>query len=850
MPVFETGYKVPTVFGMKRLHFCVFVCFVLFAQLLAAADIYVSPNGSDRNNGSKEKPFATLNRALRAARELRRLNHESSQAGIHIILRGGNYQVLETIVIKPEDNGTREGSTFIEAAPNEQPVLSGGVKITHWKKLVIPVHGLQKKHQSNVWVADVPRVNGNQFNFRQLWVNDAKAVRAKSSNGDGMLRILNWNKVEAACVIPTLPFNNLDQAKGLELFIHQWWEIANLRVKNIRVMGDSMKLFFHEPESTLQNEHPWPAPWLSKETGNSAFYLTNAIQFLDEPGEWFLDNGQHKIYYWPRANENLATATVLASFTETLIRVEGTIDNPVKNLVIDGISFQHTGWLRPSLQGHVPHQAGLYMTEAYKLKPVGTKQKPGLDNQAWVGRQSAAVELSYAIRTRIKNCSFRHLAATGVDLVKGVQDNMTRNNLFSDIGGTAILAGNYGDEGREIHVPFDPKDVREKCDVLFIENNFITNAANEDWGAVAIGCGFVSRTSIRHNEIENVSYSGISLGWGWTPEQNMMHSNRVVANKIHHYGKWNYDCSGIYTLSAQPNSVIEENYIDSIYKSPISHLPSHWFYLYTDEGSSHFNIRNNWTPSQKYLQNSNGPGNVWSNNGPQVHDSIKQNAGLEKRFQYLTANKTIKANLPINEEHNEVIELVVKEGMQLNLPKLKQLLAKNNIDSNAIYHWQNHYVIFDKIQDIGVMQGRIQNNFPEVEVRVYHDLFYEYSKKKHCIDKTVAKDWEHVLLTANLAADQKLQQEYFNYHTMQFEKWPEVAKGFCNADFQQLLLFRNGRQLILVISIPKGASLDQLNPKTTANNPRVDEWNRMMQKYQEGIKGAKPGETWVFLEKQ
>ena len=139
------------------------------------------------------------------------------------------------------------------------------------------------------------------FNFRQLWVNDAKAVRAKYANGETMHRIFNWNKQEAACVIPTLAFQNLDKAKGVEIFIHQWWEIAILRIKKMEVMGDSTKLFFQQPESKIQNEHPWPAPWMSKETGNSAFYLTNAIQFLDEPGEWYLDIANHKIYYWPRS---------------------------------------------------------------------------------------------------------------------------------------------------------------------------------------------------------------------------------------------------------------------------------------------------------------------------------------------------------------------------------------------------------------------------------------------------------------------------------------------------------------------------------------------------------------------
>lgn len=85
------------------------------------------------------------------------------------------------------------------------------------------------------------------------------------------------------------------------------------------------------------------------------------------------------------------------------------------------------------------------------------------------------------------------------------------------------------------------------------------------------------------------------------------------------------------------------------------------------------------------------------------------------------------------------------------------------------------------------------------------------------------------------------------YHATQYQQWPEVSKGFCNAQFQQLLVYRNGRQLMLVISIPKGASLDALNPKTTENNPRVNDWNKLMAKYQEGIEGTEKGETWVFL---
>lgn len=834
---------------MKRLRLLLPGCFLLLFTISGATDIYVSPTGNDLNPGSKEQPLATLQAALRKARDLRRQNDASIKDGIHIRLYSGTYTIYETIVLRPEDSGTEQSHTFIESADLDRPVLSGGVPVSNWKKVSAPVTGLNKKAQQQVWVADVPVVQGHALNFRQLWVNDVKAVRAKSANGDLMHRILNWNKAEAACVIPALDFPGLATTKGMELFIQQWWEIASLRIKKMQVMGDSTRLWFEEPESKIQNEHPWPAPWLSKETGNSAFYLVNAIQFLDEPGEWYLDLKQQKIYYWPRDKENMNTARVIAPFTETLLRFEGTVDRPVKHVEVNGLSFQHTGWLRPSLQGHVPHQLGLYMTEAYKLRPPGTSEKPGLDNQAWVGRPAAAVELQYTSGTMVYNCSFLHLASTGLDLKAGVNTHGIGKSFFSDIGGTAILAGNYGDEGREIHLPYDPKDEREQCRYLFISNNFISDAANEDWGAVGIGCGFVSNTAIIHNEIENVSYTGISLGWGWTAEKNMMKDNKVIANKIHHYGRHNYDCSGIYTLSAQPGTVIEKNYIYDIYKAPYAHLPSHWFYIYTDEGSSGITVRNNWTPSRKYLQNANGPGNEWSNNGPDVAEEIRLNAGDGARDWWVKkGTMTIKNAQPINEEHPEVIELVVKEGKQLDLPKLKLLLARNSIDSSAVYHWQSHYVIFALVQDLGVMQGRLQNNFPEAEVKAYHDMFYEYSKKKHCADRSVAKEWTHILLTANLVANKKGQEEYLDYHATQFEKWPDIARGFCNADFQQLLLFRNGRQLVLVISIPKGKTLDELNPRTVENNPKMNEWNKIMGKYQEGLEGTKKGETWVLLD--
>src|ERR1700744_4076582 len=109
-----------------------------------AADIWVAPNGDDSNPGTAAAPMATVSVALRRARELRRLNDPSISTGIHIILKGGEYPLTEPIFIRPEDSGTDASPTVIEAAPGEQPILSGAHPVQNWRKASNPLPGLPR----------------------------------------------------------------------------------------------------------------------------------------------------------------------------------------------------------------------------------------------------------------------------------------------------------------------------------------------------------------------------------------------------------------------------------------------------------------------------------------------------------------------------------------------------------------------------------------------------------------------------------------------------------------------------------------------------------------------------------
>ena len=615
---------------MKKL-FVTAIC-ILCSHWLLADEIWISPKGSDFNDGTRQFPKATLTSALRQAREWRRTEDNRIQGGITIYMEGGTYAFYEPVFIRPEDSGTKESPTIIRSVGDEKVILSGGISINGWKK------------QGKVWVADVPAFNGRPLDFRQLWVNGKKAVRARDvEDFEKMNRICSVDEKNEILYVPAVSIRRLIDNKGnlkakyAEMVLHQMWCVANLRIRSVEVQGDSAAIRFHQPESRIQFEHPWPRPMVTTDGHNSAFYLTNARELQDVPGEWYHDIDARKIYYYPREGEKMQEAEVIVPAVETLVRVEGTLDRPVCHIRFEKITFSYTTWMRPSEKGHVPLQAGMYLTDGYRIDPKMQRNylNHPLDNQGWLGRPAAAVRVVAARQIDFERCRFEHLGSTGLDYEEAVQGGVVRGCLFRDIAGNGLLVGSFSPAAHETHLPYDPADRREVCTQQQINNCYFTEIGNEDWGCLAIAAGYVGDVNIEHNEISEVPYSGISLGWGWTQTVNCMRNNRVHANLIHHYAKHMYDVAGIYTLGSQPKSYVTENCVHSIYKPGYVHDPNHWFYLYTDEGSSFITVRDNWTEGEKYLQNANGPGNVWENNGPKVDSVIRERAGLEAGYKDL-----------------------------------------------------------------------------------------------------------------------------------------------------------------------------------------------------------------------
>ena len=127
-----------------------------------AATFHVAPSGNDQDGGTQQKPFATLQRAQRAVRELKKSG--KLDGPVTVYLHDGTYWLQEPVVFGPEDSGTASALITYEAAPNERPVLSGGRPITGWRKF-----------DGKLWTADLPDVKAGHWRFNQLYVGGRAA---------------------------------------------------------------------------------------------------------------------------------------------------------------------------------------------------------------------------------------------------------------------------------------------------------------------------------------------------------------------------------------------------------------------------------------------------------------------------------------------------------------------------------------------------------------------------------------------------------------------------------------------------------------------------------------------------
>lgn len=558
----------------------------------AMQEFWVSPDGDDLAPGTASAPFRTLERARDAVRDLPR----PLTAAVAVNLYGGLYRLEQPLVFDARDSGEAAAPIIYRAVDGEQPRLWGSVQIQDWQLY---------DQALGIHVAPTPVVRSRQF-----YVNDERAQRARTSDDpasfvprfepdylpipanaenlcdppvarlpvtgsggiDYVVDALNperwrdpagWthrSEVEAvilaqwksmrvrlsgAIETPGVPH---PARRVLAMQTPGWWNANMFRSAPVSIAGLSDDLF---PKANGE-----PTLWSFWKVS----YFENALEFLDEPGEWYLDESAQRIYYIPRPGEDLSSAAAELPVLETLIEVRGTADAAVEHLRFENLEFAYATWLGPSSpDGYVSDQSGFHVVgEGHTTNLSGHVEE--------VVRTPGNLRFSYARNLVFTGNSVRHMGGVGLDAGAGSQGLTISGNQFEDISSAAIQLG--GVQKADARPDTEARAVRDNR----ITDNRIRHAGQDYFDAAGIFLGFAADTLIAHNEIAHVPWSGIAIGWGWglldpgsfpgAPNAcsgdwgeyrrpTINRRNQVISNRIEHFLEKLWDGGAIYTLGQQ-----------------------------------------------------------------------------------------------------------------------------------------------------------------------------------------------------------------------------------------------------------------------------------------------------------
>ena len=535
-----------------------FFFFVVFSILFSAgcnrgSEFYVSPSGNDDYPGNREKPFATIERAKEVVRSI--LN-SGQRADITEYIDGGVYQVGEPIIFKPEDSGKDDFRVIYIAMEGEKPIISGGVQIKDWEQ-----------NEKGFWTAKVPLVNNRSWIFRELFIDGKRAWRARHPD-QGYLRVAKVGEDKRTNFF----FNPGDfplpeNSREVELVLLHDWSITRINLQEIdhrknkitaidSIGAKSLDFF------TIGNWEP-----------NPRYFLENSPAFLDQPFEWYLDSETSLLYLMLPEGVNPKELEIIAPRAQNLISLEGSEGNYLRNLSFDGITFSHCAYALPD-KGY----AGI---QACHFDPRG-------EGPAW-NTVPAAIEASWTENCSLINCTMIHMGGSGIRFGTGSRDCAVSNCELSDISGNGIMIG----EGRDRMVGGSHwwKSVPQQVSTgNRVENCSISEIGQQFFGSVGIWSGITAQTLIKNNQISNLPYSGISVGWHWSTEPTPCREVRIEGNHIHHILKILSDGGGIYMLGLQPGGQITGNHIHHV-DINAGRAESNGMFL--DEGTTDVTVANN-----------------------------------------------------------------------------------------------------------------------------------------------------------------------------------------------------------------------------------------------------------------
>ncbi|MEU7476866.1 RICIN domain-containing protein [Lentzea sp. NPDC042327] len=555
----------------------------------ATTTLHASPTGTGTSCTATEPC------ALPAAQAAVRSRTGSMTGDIVVELADGTYRLSQPLRFTAADSGTNGYRVLWQAAASARPVISGSRAVTGW---TVADSG------KNIWRADV----GTGLDARQLYVNGAIATRARTQ----------LNRADFTFTDTGMRFSN-SALNYLNTLANQ----SRVEVESVNSFTDryspvqSISGNFLTMQQPAWNNNTFGYDTLSKPHRAGPLYLANAYELLDSPGEWYLNTGTGTLYYIPLSGQSMSSTSVELPALQSLVNVGGTYDAPARNITFAGITFTGTSWLGPSSnQGFADQQTGAFMTgnQNWPADRINSCQQGCAQFEAarpnWA-QMPAAVQVSAASGITFTDSRFFNLGQTAIGIGNDANAHasgvglgasgitVTRSEIARTSAGGVVVGGVRADA----HHPGDQRMVNRD---ITVSHNRIHDIAVEYRGNVSVLNTYVNGATVANNEIYNLPYSGLSLGYGWgandaggsnhyanrglynyqprysTPTTAA--NNRLLNNYVHDVMQQMTDGGCIYTLGWNPNAEISGNHCLRT---------NGWFGLYFDEGSKYYRATGN-----------------------------------------------------------------------------------------------------------------------------------------------------------------------------------------------------------------------------------------------------------------
>ncbi len=495
-------------------------------SLSFGSDFYISPNGNDNNDGTKSKPFATLGRAIS---EVILFAKDNNSEDITIWLNEGIYNITEPVCIQSSSFTNYDGQIIIKTNGKKSAVIDGGMEINGWSR------------EGDIWVASLPETFSKTVYPRELFINQKRGIRARHPDQD-YLRVKKAGEDRRTSFFYNdgdFPVPSVEETTEL-VFLHDW-SITRIAVKEIietekrLVTVDSIGA--KDPDF-FNIDHWEPDP---------RYFLENAKGFLSEVNEWYFDKSDRKIFLKLSEGQDPNKINISIPVSEGLVKLTGNEELPLRNIHFEGIIFRNSFWPIPK-NGYCGVQACHY--------------DPRPDKDGWTV-VPAAFYAEWTENCTLSKCSFENLGGSGLWFGAGCKYCSVSDSRFTDISGNGIMIG----EGRDRIVNGDVWWRSAPGQVALgnkIENCIIEECGKQFFGAVGIWCGLTAETLIKDNKVFNLPYTGVSIGWMWSPVPTPCRDNTIEGNHIHDIMKVLSDGGGIYMLGLQPGSKITGNMIHDV----------------------------------------------------------------------------------------------------------------------------------------------------------------------------------------------------------------------------------------------------------------------------------------------